>query len=51
MRAVCELAEVLRDEIVEYQVRANFKVLDQWVESVADAKIVCTTKGNIQPEL
>ena len=51
MRAVCELAEVLRDATIEYQVRVNLGVSSQLVEFHADAQVVCTTKGNVQPAL
>ena len=51
MRAVCELAEVLRDATIEYQVRVNLGVSNQLVEFHADAQVVCTTKGNVQPAL
>ena len=47
VRAVCELAEGLRDAVFEYQVRVNPKGLDQLVESFADALVVITTKGHI----
>ena len=36
MRAICELTEVLRDGIVEYQVRVILKVSNQLVEFFAD---------------
>lgn len=36
MHAICELTEVLRDGIVDYQVRVNLKVSNQQVEFVAD---------------
>ena len=45
--AVCELTQVLRDAIVEYQVGVNFEVSNQLIKLSADAYIVCTTKGNI----
>lgn len=36
VHAVCELTEVLRDGIVEYQVRVDLKVSNQLVEFFAD---------------
>ena len=47
MSAVCELVEILRDAIVEYQVRVNLEVFNQLLELFANSHIVCTTKGNI----
>ena len=47
MRTVCDLAEMLRDTIVEFQVRINLRSSDQLAEFIADAWTVCTTKGNI----
>ena len=37
LRAVCELAEGLRDAVVEYQVRVGFRTPDRPVEVFADA--------------
>ena len=47
MRTVCDLAEVLRDTIVEFQVSVNLRSSDQLAGFFADAWTVCTTKGNI----
>ena len=47
MRAVCELAEVLRDAVIRYQVRVNLEVPDQPIEFFSDALIACTTEGRI----
>jgi len=48
MHAVCELAEVLRDVIVEYQVCVN---LEPASELFPEHWIVCTTEGNLRPQL
>ena len=37
IRAVCELAEALRDAIIDYQVRTGLEVPHRPVESFADA--------------
>ena len=47
MYIVCELAEMLRDAIIEFQVRINLWSPDQLAEFFADAWVVCTTKGSI----
>jgi len=47
MHSVCELAEILRDAIIEFQVRVNLGSPDQLAEFIADTCAVCTTKGNI----
>ena len=36
MRAVCELAEALRDAVVEYKVRINFEAPGRLVEFYAN---------------
>jgi len=51
MYAVCELAEALRDSIVEYQVRTSPKAPHCRQSSLLTRRTVYTTKGNLRAEL
>ena len=51
MQDICELSELLRDAVVEYQVSLNLKVDSQLLEFLPEHWIVCTTEDNIPPEL
>ena len=46
MHGICELAEMLRDAVVEYQVRFNLKAHIQ-LELLPEYWTVCTTEGNV----
>jgi len=45
MYVVCELAEVLRDALVEYQVSLNLKAHD--LVDLPEHWVVCPTEGNV----
>jgi len=47
MHDICELVEVLRDAVVEYQVSLNPEAHSQPVEFLPEHWIVCTTEGSV----
>ena len=51
IHAICELAEALRDAIVEYQVSAFIEVARYRQNSLLTQQAVRTAKGNIRTEL
>ena len=51
MQEIYELSELLRDAVVEYQVSLNLNVDSQLLEFLPKHWVVCTTEGDIPPEL
>ena len=47
MRGICELVEVLRDAVIEYQVSLRSKAHGQLVEFVPEHWIVCTAESSV----